>query len=403
MSPGRNPLRLLCVHQGFELYGSDRTFVQSLRALRKRFPDAEITALLPRQGPLQAAVEPVVDRLETTDLFVLRRSELKQAGPALLGRLIRSVRRAAARIRQHDLTYVNTIVLLDFILASRLARRPVLIHVHELPLGIERFAFSAVLACSRARLLFNSQATRNTFVLPPWRATDVVHNGTPGPGRVPVPPAGPRPDRSLHLLMLGRFSSWKGQSLLVEALGRLTAEEQASVRLRLVGDAFVGQEHYVTDVQERIERLGLRQTVSVLPFVDDPGGLYAWADLVVVPSLKPEPFGLVAIEAMSFGRPVVGAAHGGLCEIVEDGSTGRLFRPGDPDALAAAIRDYAQHPERLDQAGRAAQRRFVERFEEQVYLSAVGRIAAEALGAAGPPVATQLNETTEPKTGSRPC
>jgi len=81
------------------------------------------------------------------------------------------------------------------------------------------------------------------------------------------------------------------------------------------------------------------------------------ADIVVLPSVCDEPFGMPAIEAMAAGIPVVAAAAGGLQEIVHDGATGLLVPRSNPGALAEAIMALAASPERrasMGRAGRAA-------------------------------------------------
>jgi glycosyltransferase involved in cell wall biosynthesis len=196
----------------------------------------------------------------------------------------------------------------------------------------------------------------------------VVHNGVPRPEES-APVAGEGiPPRPLRVLLPGRFSSWKGQGLLVDAISRLDRDR---IRVRLVGDAFPGQEHHVSRTRDRIRDGELQDTVALEGFADDPTPLYHWSDLVVMPSLKPEPFGMVAIEAMSHGRPVVAADHGGLREIVVDGETGRRFRPGDPDALAGAIREYLENPSLLAEHGEAGRRRQRNRFDERSYASGI--------------------------------
>jgi glycosyltransferase involved in cell wall biosynthesis len=78
--------------------------------------------------------------------------------------------------------------------------------------------------------------------------------------------------------------------------------------------------------------------------------------VAVVPSLWPEPFGLVALEAMAAGKPVVASAVGGLADLVVDGATGILVPPGDVEALRGAIARLLGDPllrEKMGQAGRA--------------------------------------------------
>ena len=66
---------------------------------------------------------------------------------------------------------------------------------------------------------------------------------------------------------------------------------------------------------------------------------YLLADVVVSPSLRPEGFGRVAVEAQAMGRRAIASAHGGACETVLEGETGWLVPPGDAGALAEAIRE----------------------------------------------------------------
>lgn len=89
--------------------------------------------------------------------------------------------------------------------------------------------------------------------------------------------------------------------------------------------------------------------------------LYARAAVVVCPSLR-EGFGVVCAEAMAHGRPVVASAVGGLLDLVADGETGILVRPGDPAALRAAIDSLLADRELRRRLGRAGRERIAERF-----------------------------------------
>ncbi len=370
---------ILCVHPNGELYGSDRVFLQSVRALKERWPKAAITALVPFDGPLAAELRRIVADVRVEPIYVLRRSELGPRFLARLPRLLARVARARRLMAGRDLCYISTVVVADFLLASRFRRRPVLVHVHELPTGATRLVFSTLLKTANAALIHISAAVRNSFAGLGGRHAFVVPNGV---AAFKGPASGPRDDGRLRLLLIGRFNAWKGQPLLLDALAMMPASKCARIEARLVGSVYAGQTHFADAIREGIARHGLGDTVSVLPFDPDPSGHYGWADVVVVPSIEPEPFGLVAIEAMAAGKPVIAARHGGLAEIVVDGVTGTLVRPGDSGALAAAIGTYLDDPARAAREGAAGAARFASDYDERIYRRRFADIAAGMIGKA---------------------
>ncbi len=82
--------------------------------------------------------------------------------------------------------------------------------------------------------------------------------------------------------------------------------------------------------------------------------MYGAADVIAVPSTSPDPLPGAAIEAAAAGCAVVASAHGGLPEIVRDGETGRLVRPGDPAALARVAAELLRDPAERERLGAAA-------------------------------------------------
>jgi glycosyltransferase involved in cell wall biosynthesis len=89
---------------------------------------------------------------------------------------------------------------------------------------------------------------------------------------------------------------------------------------------------------------------------------------VVAPSTWLEAFGLVVVEAMAAGVPAVAAGHGAFVELVEDGVTGLLHRPGEPASLASCIRRIAAEPDLGREMGRAARQRYEQDFSPAVGL-----------------------------------
>lgn len=357
-------LKILCVHPNYELYGSDRSFANTVAALRKAWPKAGVKVRLPRSGPILTLDGLKDATVETEPFWILRRRGLLKSVTLELPKHLKALWSALRAMRANDVNYINTVIGFDFILMARFSGRPTTIHVREIPVGIEMTVFRALLLFSGADLLFNSEATRAAFRIPASRQTGVVYNGYADPGEpAPIPPLAGRP---IRVLVIGRINHWKGQEILIEAVGRLDPAIRAAITVRIVGDTFNNQDDFRDKLVEQIARLGLGNAVKLDPFEDDPTGSFEWADVVVVPSRLPEPFGRVAIEAMAHGRPVIVAAHGGLTEIVVDGESGRHFKPGDADDLGRILGELIAQPELIRTYGAGARERFDKCFTNEV-------------------------------------
>ncbi|WP_218082059.1 glycosyltransferase [Anthocerotibacter panamensis] len=168
------------------------------------------------------------------------------------------------------------------------------------------------------------------------------------------------PGSTRMVLYAGRFDPRKGIDTLVQAVALLPEDLLRHLRLYLVG----GSRHVGPDHQER-ERIGVLVTqlgleaVTVftgrLPQVD-LALYYAAADVCVVPSHY-EPFGLVALEAMASGTPVIASDVGGLPFTVVPKETGALVPPADAAALALALTQVFIHPQVWQEYGRRARER----------------------------------------------
>lgn len=110
------------------------------------------------------------------------------------------------------------------------------------------------------------------------------------------------------------------------------------------------------------EALGLAARVQFAGWQEDVEPFYARASLLAVPSLWPEPFGIVGIEAMARALPVVAYRSGGIPEWLADGETGILVEPGDVRGLAATLDEILSDPEKARRMGRAGQSRQRELF-----------------------------------------
>jgi glycosyltransferase involved in cell wall biosynthesis len=378
-------MRIVCVHQGYELYGSDRCFVESVAAFRAAFPQAQIEIVLPREGLISEPLAPLADKISYEPLFVLRRKTLARLALTWPVALPAALWRARRRLVNADLCYINTSVVLDYQIMARFFPGRSLLHIHEITTGRTRAVFRALALWSGARLVFNSRATRDNFAPPKDRPFDVIYNGIDGPvAPEPVNYDGTRP---LRLALIGRINRIKGQDVLLAALARLPVSTRARFSVRMVGGAFENPA-LETKLREDVAAAGLQEIVSVEPFAADTAPIYRWADVVVAPSKLPESLGRTAIEAMSYARPALVSAIGGLTEVVSDGETGWHVPPGDAEALAQNLILLVAAPGQWASFGRKARARYEALFSRR---AAADALAAAARAASRRPAAPALS------------
>lgn len=175
------------------------------------------------------------------------------------------------------------------------------------------------------------------------------------------------PDGMPVILLPARLTAWKGQMVLVRALAELGRRD---VRCLLVGSD-QGRADYRAKLEALIADLNLGPVAHIVDDCRDMPAAFMLSDVVVSASTDPEAFGRVMAEAQAMGRPVIGTDHGGAREIIAAGETGWLTRPGDPRALAGALR------EALALSGEARQSMAAKAIQRARTLFSLERMCAE--------------------------
>jgi glycogen synthase len=207
--------------------------------------------------------------------------------------------------------------------------------------------------------------------------TSVAHPGV-DPDRFREQPAR---EWSWRLAYIGRVETPKGVATAIEALARV----DGGATLTIDG---AGEADHLRELEALGERLGVADRVRFQRSSSDAiADVYAAADAIVFPVTWPEPWGLVPLEAMSVGRPVIATGTGGSAEYLEDRSNCLLFTPGDAEDLARRLSELAGD-ERLRSRLRAGGLETATRFSQEAFervMVAVLEDAADA-GAAAPPI-----------------
>ena len=169
-------------------------------------------------------------------------------------------------------------------------------------------------------------------------------------------------ERSLNLICAGRLTSDKGIDTAIEAMKKMVfGQGRREIRLSLAGS---GSADYENHLRLLVNQAGLSDYVSFLGWVqpEEMPGLLRKFDVLLLPSVWPEPFARVVLEGMISGLVVVGTQTGGTVEILTDGENGLLFAPGSVEDLAQKIICLADDPGLRRRLALAGQRTVAERF-----------------------------------------
>lgn len=329
-------MRVLSVQSMAERGGSDQALLRMVRGLpRDRF---QVDVVVPAPHPLSAEFAAAGARLHVVPARRISTSHglgewlaYALSWPLVVLRLVVLVLRTRA-----DVVHTNSLHFWHGWAAALLTRRPHVWHAREVvvqsgrALALERaltrrFA-TLVLAGSQS---IADQLDAPTVVVHDHADPGEHHPGLAGRWRA----AAGLPDDAPVLGVIGRLDTWKGFEIALAALP-LVRTELPDTRLVVAGGPVAGKQDYARRLQQRTEALPGAVWAGQR---DDVPALLADLDVLLVPSTEPEPYGLVVVEALACGCPVVASAAGGPVEILAAAAPGAglLVPPGDVAALAA--------------------------------------------------------------------
>jgi glycosyltransferase involved in cell wall biosynthesis len=319
-------VKLLAVNAVDVPGGAEVGLLRLAERLRER--DWEITLTSPREGPLSDAGYPWL-RLDVGGL-----------GHGEGARAVGSWPRALRVAQRFDVVYLNSTVCGRLLPALRGTRS--ILHVHDIVDRVPRHWAQADV------VLADSQAVADR--LDGLEAHVVYCPVELDPPAVDAPWAHGNGDSGPVVGFVGRIEPRKGVLDLIAAAPAIRAGSPGAEVVIVGDDPWGAFPDYLAQVRAAHD-------VVHVPWHDNASGLMRHFDVLVAPSHQ-EPFGTVLSEAMAVGTPVVATRVGGLAEVVDDGVTGLLVEPGEPDALAAAVLEVLGRRDAMSAAARQAARRF---------------------------------------------
>ena len=185
------------------------------------------------------------------------------------------------------------------------------------------------------------------------------------------------PGHAVMALMVGNIRQWKGQHVVLAALEQMPATVRKGFYVAFAGALTADDRPYMSELEATVERAGLADHVTFLGSRDDVPDLLNAADIALHASVRPEPFGLVVVEAMSLGKAVVAANTGGPAEVV-DRASGITFDPMVPGQLAEVLTNLVRDPIQRGELGKGALQR-AEQFTARRFAAGVRRVYERVL------------------------
>jgi glycosyltransferase involved in cell wall biosynthesis len=377
MTPRRQ--RIVYTNHTGKVSGAERVLLSMLRGLdQTRYePYVICPAEENLQGMLEAegvpyATVPVLDAR-----FTGRPSEVLRYLSSF-ARLIRATRKEIEQCNP-DFVHANTVRAgIAATLATMGTRRTVVWHVHD---DLPPHPFSKAIRklahrSKRTQIVAVSEATAKSFsgelsfkdrmhVIP--NGTDLSRFPLKRPGDSPLKRELGIPEQSFLICAVGQICARKGLRALLDAFSQIY-DDAPSIHLAIVGKpVFSHEEQYRDELVEAAVAAGISDRVHFTGDRQDIPSVLRSADLLVLNSLE-EPFGLVLVEAMSSGTPVLATRVGGIPEIVTDGESGWLVERNDTAQLASKLLELSTNPGLLEEVARYAHNEVSPRFSMERFL-----------------------------------
>tara|TARA_B100000073_G_scaffold171631_2_gene141940 strand:- start:1504 stop:2679 length:1176 start_codon:yes stop_codon:yes gene_type:complete len=147
-------------------------------------------------------------------------------------------------------------------------------------------------------------------------------------------------DNKIIILFPARLTRWKGHLVTIEAINLLKKEKFFDQVIFLFAGEKAGAENYIKKLNSIITKFKLQENIKLVERIENMPLAYHAADIVLSPSIEPEPFGRIPIEAQAAGKTIIASDHGAVKDTIKNGNnfTGFKVKPNDPQALSIAIK-----------------------------------------------------------------
>ena len=374
---------ILFIHQSADLYGSDKTLLYLVESIKNEFNPIVV---VPEVGPLTEELKKInVEVLIIPVIKVSRQLLTSLEFFTIPYQIFNAVKILKKKLnnRKIDIIHSNTIAVFLGAFYSKIYKIKHVWHVHEIIQHpkIVANSYPFLVNIFADFVIFNSLASAEQLYKGKPKLKEkskIIYNGLDR--NVSFSSIEEKTESrkkifqsidesSILLGLVGRINRHKGQHLLLNVFGQLKKEGIDNIYLLFLGSTIKTQTFFLDVLQNEIKKKQLENVVTIVDFQKEIWKYYDAMDIVLVPTIDPEPFGLVAVEGMLSKKPVIAANHGGLKEIVVHHKTGLLFEPNSALDLKKSILEIIQNKKLIELFGSEGEERAKNKFSLQEYVN----------------------------------
>ena len=373
-------MNILVLHVVSDMYGSSKVLLQAVIALKAS--GHKVCVVVSEKGPLIDALE--LEGIETKiiRLGILRRRYLNALG--LLNRAGVLTRAFFALMKlckqnQIDIIYTNTAPVIIGGILSKFTGIKNVWHLHEIlePSSFMHRFFGWMINATAQKVIVVSDAVYNNWagridaskmvkVYNGFEASDInvdvgANINTNANNIKPLRAQLNLNDNTVLVGMVGRVNLIKGQFYFIQIAAAAKAAG-LNCHFVMIGDAYKGYEYLYPQLESQIATLGIQSSITNLYYQPNAVSLIQQLDIFVLPSIKPDSFPVVILEAMAAGKPIIATNQGGAQEQIDDRVTGFLVPTNDAIIAAQKLGVLVNNPDMRIQMGQAGAKKLQEQF-----------------------------------------
>ena len=372
---------ILFLHSSSDLYGASKVLIQSIIAYQNYGFKCILVVSAP--GPFSEKLEALGIKVYFIKLGILRRKYNTPIG--LLNRiyfLVKAFGKIKKLIKKYDvqIIYSNTTAVIIGSIVSKFTRKIHIWHVHEIittPRPILWFLsylmeYASDLNITVSSATFHHWNSINSSLNKKHKLISIF-NGLDATPYLNIDAPLIKNNNILVVGMIGRINSWKGQSYFIDIAAEIQKMKLAgksniqTIKFIMAGDPFAGYEYLIDELEHKKKNLNLTSLISDLGYAANNVTFFKQIDLLITPSILPDPLPTVVLEAMAAGKPVAATKMGGALDMIIPNETGILIPWDNAEKAAIQIIDLINQPELMNSMGLNGRQRVQSHFSIERY------------------------------------